>query len=425
MSTFTVSSFSKSDLEKFKKILKNFVILFLIFSMLLIPVVNQIEAQLVPTISLDKATYDIYDTIKITGNTDYPEETFSFHLFGHNGTAALASDDITSDIDANFYYEIVIFELVDTDYDGKPIPVTSGDYWLRAYGLTTASITEIYFQVTGILDPNPLTIQTDKTEYYVDDPISINGTITEIDELADTTITYDITFLDEIIQTGDSDTLQEDGTFNFIVDTTLWDHTGNTIITIEIQGFTADANFYYYDLPDMTPEALFEMIMAQYDIIDDIRNELTTLQSSMDILITLVEELIGQQPPLPLDAPIITAFIVDDPDDLDDVYSVDDTLTIQFDSDTNEPGGNGVQTKPEVNNLFAFTESIGQAYSGQWITPDTFLIIINSISTPELIINQTTVTPAGIMPIYPADGTLDASHVTSPPLTGDFGDPLD
>jgi len=150
----------------------------------------------------------------------------------------------------------------------------------------------------------------------------------------------------------------------------------------------------------------------------------TSIQTDLEILIALVEELIEQQPPLPLDAPIIISLTADDPDDSDSIPSVDDTITIKFDSDTNEAGGNGVQTKSEVNNLFTFTENISQAYKGQWITADTFIITINSINNAEMVIGNTTVTPAQITLILPADNNPENySYETSPPLTGDWGEP--
>jgi len=126
---------------------------------------------------------------------------------------------------------------------------------------------------------------------------------------------------------------------------------------------------------------------------------------------------------LPSPAPISISLVADDPDDLDDVYSVDDTITITFDSDTNMPGGISPQTKTAVDDLFTFTESLGDRYRGQWSMPDTFTITIldvNNAGPP--IINTTTVTPAGTTPILSADETSESSIATSPILTGDFGE---
>ena len=121
-------------------------------------------------------------------------------------------------------------------------------------------------------------------------------------------------------------------------------------------------------------------------------------------------------------SPLIISFIADDPDDLDNVYSRNDILTITFDSYTNMPGGTGIQTKTDVNELFTFTESLGRAYSGKWITPDTFTITIKSVNNAgPPVINGTTVTPSGITSILSIDDTSMPSFSISPVLSGDFG----
>ena len=123
-----------------------------------------------------------------------------------------------------------------------------------------------------------------------------------------------------------------------------------------------------------------------------------------------------------IDAPIIISLVADDPDDLDNVYSAGDTITITFDSDTNEPGGTGTQTKTAVNDLYIFTESLGETYTGQWNTTDTFVITItNATGVSPPIMGSTTVTPTGITPILSTDGTSESSIITSPVLSGDFG----
>jgi len=119
--------------------------------------------------------------------------------------------------------------------------------------------------------------------------------------------------------------------------------------------------------------------------------------------------------------PIITLLVIDDPDDLDAIYSTGDTITVTFDSDTNMPGGIGRQSGAAVDDMFTFTELLGQGYNGQWSTPDTFTITINSVRNAALLIGTTTVTPDGTTPILSTDETSEPSFVTSPVLTGDFG----
>ncbi len=120
----------------------------------------------------------------------------------------------------------------------------------------------------------------------------------------------------------------------------------------------------------------------------------------------------------------ITSLIADDPDDLDDVYYREDTITIIFDSDTNMPGGTDVQRKPSIDDMFTFSESLGRAYSGKWIAPDTFIITIHSVNAASPpVISGTTVISAGITPILSADGLSESSTTLSPVLSGDFGIP--
>lgn len=135
-----------------------------------------------------------------------------------------------------------------------------------------------------------------------------------------------------------------------------------------------------------------------------------------------LNEILSMSPSPP--GPIITSLVADDPDDSDDVYSREDTITITFDSDTNTPGGTNVQRKPVIDDIFTFSESLGRAYSGKWTAPDTFTIIINSINNAgPPIISDTTVIPAGITPILSIDETSDPSSAISPVLSGDFGIP--
>jgi len=121
-------------------------------------------------------------------------------------------------------------------------------------------------------------------------------------------------------------------------------------------------------------------------------------------------------------APIITSILADDPDDLDGTYSTDDTITITFDSATNMPGGTDRQASAAINDLFTFSEPLGQAYRGQWTASDTFVITIKSANNAgPPVIGTTIVTPSGITPILSFDETSLPSYITSPVLSGDFG----
>jgi len=389
-------------------------------------------------VETDKSEYVEDDLIVISGTVSEIVDDLSVTLqIIHDGLYAhLSQLQVSSD---GSFIKTVLAEGVSWQEEGE--------YTVRVYYNYVIAETVFNYSLKEI-PPPAITIQTDKDHYYLDHTIYINGTISSIDS-ADPTITYNVYYSDgKILEKGDGGIFSDDGIFNFTINTSdneLWDDKSDYMkITVSIQDYTAFTFFNYYNTPDMANEVLYRYIMNNnstisihdymmdgYDTILSTQNNTITLQTEiinslredMVILIALVEELIGTPPPIPADAPIIISLIVDDPDDLDDVYSVGDTITILFDSNTNEPGGTGTQTKSKVNDLFTFTESIGQAYSGKWVTPDTFTITINSISSVELIINYTTVTPTGIKLIYPADGTLDASHMTSPVLSGDFGIP--
>lgn len=122
--------------------------------------------------------------------------------------------------------------------------------------------------------------------------------------------------------------------------------------------------------------------------------------------------------------PFIIDFVVDDPDNSDPAYSSGDVFTIRFSEPTNRPGGTGAQLKPAVDNLFSFTNSLGNdhdAYTGQWINPKTFKITVSSVNNGNPKIGVTTVEPAGTTPIKNPAGTSLASIGKSSPLSGSFG----
>lgn len=59
------------------------------------------------------------------------------------------------------------------------------------------------------------------------------------------------------------------------------------------------------------------------------------------------------------DAPAFISVIADDPDDGDNDYGDGDSITLTFDRDTGSPEG-------DVDELFVFSQPIGDAYSGSW-----------------------------------------------------------
>lgn len=155
-------------------------------------------------------------------------------------------------------------------------------------GIYTISVTdgvnynEIIFRLSGIqcevqscvsiclLIPNcelieelqntSITIQTDKTEYYTDEIISVKGVISEIDWDNDTSINYDVYHNEIIIQSGDGGILQQDGTFSFTIPTG-WDFVDYVSIVTTIQNYTGSINLYYSNLPNNSNEILYGMAM--------------------------------------------------------------------------------------------------------------------------------------------------------------------
>lgn len=260
---------------------------------------------------------------------------------------------------------------------------------------------------------SPISLQLDKSEYYIGDMIFANGTMNDIDWSIDTTITYSI--LDPFgnpLVTDEYLTLNDDGTFNFTLYTSnneFWnDYSGYVQITITFQNYTSSESFTYYNTPNISNEVLHDRI--------------SYLEEYMVLHLELHNEEPDETPDdTPLEAPKIIRLIADDPDDIDDIFSVGDTITIIFDSDTNMPGGNGTFKKPHVDNKFTFSDVLGSAYEGIWENPYTFVITMKNISNTLVVINSTTVTPALETLILSADETSGPSFTTSPVLIGDWG----
>jgi hypothetical protein len=276
--------------------MKSFMILILlIFSIILIP--SAFSQEEIMTVTTDKEAYVYGEDVTISG-TGYPPEDLVDLSISENSVYTQAGVDSegnfskmfgSHNFSVNGTYTIVVISTV--------------------YGVSLAQTTFQYGDIPEpIIEPtNPLTIQSDKSIYYIGDPIIINGTVTNIDWSADTAITYDISYADEIVQTRSGITLQDDGTFNFLIDTNTWNDVGSHIITVTIQNFTADVSVYYENTPDMTNEALYEMGMTQYDMIEDIEDELVaqnetlvaqnetleSIQSSIDTILNILRGLLA------------------------------------------------------------------------------------------------------------------------------------
>lgn len=119
--------------------------------------------------------------------------------------------------------------------------------------------------------------------------------------------------------------------------------------------------------------------------------------------------------------PFITDVTADDPDNSNAAYSDGDTITIRFSEPTDTPGGTTTQSKAAVNNLFTFTENLGDEYTGQWVNSLTFRITVNNANNGVPLIDITTTQPSGTTPIKNADSSSSQSSGASPVLRGSFG----
>jgi len=100
-------------------------------------------------------------------------------------------------------------------------------------------------------------------------------------------------------------------------------------------------------------------------------------------------------------------------------YSNGDTITVVFSEPTNQPK---VETKPDLDKLFSFSQNLGADYAGSWTDPSTLVITIvdSSGATPPTIGGfRATLKESG--DLTNAEGTSLVSTTTSPTLVGIFG----
>lgn len=243
-----------------------------------------------PIISIDKKSYDIHDTITITGhseNTDVYKDEIQYSLTSPHNNFKISQGSITSDINSDFYYEISISDLVNFDYDKKKlVPITSGNYTIEL-NHRGSNLTSIQFQITGKIYSPVITFQTDKSEYYIDDQnVIVHGTINDVNWSKDTSINYTVTNTSGIIESGIT-TLQNNETFGFTIntDSELWDnYEGSVSISVTMQNDTKTSHFYYYNTLDMSPELLYKTNMDQNERLDNQKSEITELREDVDSL---------------------------------------------------------------------------------------------------------------------------------------------
>lgn len=71
--------------------------------------------------------------------------------------------------------------------------------------------------------------------------------------------------------------------------------------------------------------------------------------------------------------PLISRVVASDPDNVDDVYGENDVITIFFDRSTDEPT---VTSREDLDRILVFNPSLGDDYTGMWISPSVLEITI-------------------------------------------------
>ncbi len=117
--------------------------------------------------------------------------------------------------------------------------------------------------------------------------------------------------------------------------------------------------------------------------------------------------------------PSIVSLVADDPDGGDAVFSVDDIIRVRFSENTNTPD---VSTKAALDNLFVFSQSIGDNYSGSWLNSRTLLINIEDATSEDPpTVGDLVLTVKSSGGLKDSAGTSLSSTSVSPPLSGTFG----
>lgn len=198
-------------------------------------------------VTIDKSEYNHGDTVYINGTVDPNQYDYSTSL-----TLIIVSPN--NNITTIEQFEVPVDGLFNIEIEtGKSQFSLDGTYTIKLqYG---SDKIDIYFDLL----PNNIQLQNN-SEYYKTEIITLNGTITEIDWSIPTTITYDI-YHDSVIETSDGGILNNDGTFDFTIDTVQWDYDGEVKVTVNIQNYTSSIYFDYYNIPNTTNEVLHERIL--------------------------------------------------------------------------------------------------------------------------------------------------------------------
>lgn len=80
----------------------------------------------------------------------------------------------------------------------------------------------------------------------------------------------------------------------------------------------------------------------------------------------------------------IVSFVVQDPSDLNNIYSVGDQITITFSQSTNQAGLPSALNKQQIDSLLSFSQplarlALGALYVGNWSSPSQLVITVLDI----------------------------------------------
>jgi len=242
-------------------------LVFAILSMLLIPSVVYGEEFYATT---DKSEYYSGETIFISGHTiNYDaSKALSYIVISSEDNIITIAQEVVN-TDNTFDFEIESFGLLWNVYEFYTVKIN--------YGAESG-------ETTFELLPNGIQFESDKDIYYEHSTIFINGTMTETDWDADTTVYCNVYDEDDnLIESWSDDYLQEDGTFEFNITTSgkqEWKITTEMRMDITIQNSTNTISFLYIDDVDKSPEANYEKIK----LILDILSVLTENEDNQDIM---------------------------------------------------------------------------------------------------------------------------------------------
>lgn len=215
-----------------------------ILPMIIIP--SFAEAQIIVT--TDKSEYYQSDIVYLNGTVNLVDDNSALSIIvvrPDNNLVMIQQLEVS--IDGAFNAEIR------TDRES----VSSSETYKIKLQYQTEK-TEITFELL----PNNIQLQKDKTEYYQTENILINGITSNVDWSGDTSVYWDV---NDVI--FDDTTLNNDGTFDFIIDTTLWNYDGEIKVTVNIQNYTSSIFFDYYDIPNKTSEANYDRLMIHNNTI--------------------------------------------------------------------------------------------------------------------------------------------------------------